>query len=207
MRRFNSSFQVALKKTVEEMEENSGIEVVVAVAPRSGNYIHANLWFAALCSFVTFTLLMFLPQEFSTVFIYAGTINAFLVGFLWMAAVVPFKRIFFSGKTLRDNCETRARAYFQRAGIHKTRDHTGILFYFSFFERVAIVLPDDGARQMVPPNLWEAIRQHCDGVFQASDPSEALLGALREAIPAFDEYVVRREDDVNELPDELRVMP
>ncbi len=96
-----------------------------------------------------------------------------------------------------------ARSWFSRLGMHRTAEHNGVLFYFAARHRKFAVVGGEGIHAHVGEAFWHSLRNRMAERFRAGD----LVGGLEEAILAVgDELSVafpRREDDENELPDEI----
>ncbi len=207
MKKFNDLFQKKLLDAVEKIESRSHAEIIVAIAPRSAPYQYVNLWAGAILTFAVFSFLMFAPIDFGTLYIYAGTLYAFAAGYLAMSGIPALKRAIIGQKKLTDQVELKARAFFQKAGINETGDRIGILIYFSFYEKQVLILPDRGAKKSIPPEELEKLHSEFLKVFSARHSSIAIIESLEESAGFFGKFIPRTNDDMNELPDTLRIMP
>jgi len=205
MKKFDESFQLKLRETVEKIESASHAEIVVAVAPRSARYTTINLWCGALAGFLLLTVMMFIPYDLSTPYIYFGTLYGFAAGYIAANAFPGLKRRLAGKKRLREKAEREAKHFFHENGIVETRDRIGILFFFSFFEKHAVIIPDRGAKRMLPPEYLEQIQENCDDVFKGGPIPANILNALLESDEILSKYIPRTADDINELPDSVRV--
>lgn len=203
MRSFDADFKDALRSVVEDIESESGAEVVATILPRADRYL-ATYLLAGLCvSFSVLTVMMFIPTEFWYVLIYLETVGTFLftVGLMW---VFPGITRFLTGrKRMRKRAESEARALFQRAGIVETRERIGILVVFAWFEKEVIFLPDTGAEEMLPPDELDTLRNRLSEVFDHPDPATSILEQLSSMKNTLKVYIPRDIHDINELPDEL----
>lgn len=203
MRSFDADFKDALRSVVEDIESESGAEVVATILPRADRYL-ATYLLAGLCvSFSVLTVMMFIPTEFWYVLIYLETVGTFLftVGLMW---VFPGITRFLTGsKRLRQRAESEARALYQRAGIVETRERIGILIVFAWFEKEVVFLPDTGAEEMLPPDELDTLKNRLSEVFNHPDPATAILEQLAAMKNTLKVYIPRDIHDINELPDEL----
>ena len=205
MKYFNEDYKTRLYKTIEEIENNSLVEIVVIAKERSANYRDVVLWFAFAFMSVIFTLLMFLPIDFTTVLVYFLTLASFLLGFGIIYFIPGLKKIFIKKSRTKKATEIYGRAIFQKGGIRFTDEKIGILIYASIFEKEVFVIPDRGAETSIPEEEWDKIRDGFNKVFQQANPATALLDHLISCKPIFNQYIPPIENDINELPDDLEV--
>lgn len=203
MKKFDQSFRDQLRSAVEEVESTSGVELVVTILPRTTRAIWVNLALGIVLAFLVLAALMFLPQSFWYVGIFIETVMGFGIGFALPFLFPVIYKWFLGTKSVRENCLREAQVVFHRAGITHTEWRIGVLIVLFWEEKMAIVLPDRGTREKVPPDEWPKVQAAFDGLFRQSDKMEALLAATRGLKPFFQVYIPRSEADVNELPDEL----
>jgi putative membrane protein len=205
VKRFDSVFQQRLKETIQSIEQHTGAELVVAVSPHSGSYLLVNALGGVLFSCLALLAVLFLPDEYDLHEIFLYTLYGFFIGFGLVTFVSPLKRLFIPSKMLHKNVELHARAFFQKAGIYETTSRTGVLFYFSFFEKAVYILPDKNVKQSIPKQEWDNMENHLKKVFSHMSPAPVLVKELGELTGIFEKYAPRSADDVNELSDDLRV--
>lgn len=203
MRKFDSSFRTDLRKTVELIEENSGVELVVALQPRSKSYASYYWAAASISAFLILTVLMFIPTEFWYVTIYAETVGIGVIAAVLLWAFPGILRLLVGEKRLTENTKARAERIFQKAKIYETRERIGILLYFSWFERKVMLITDKGATAMIPADELTKFENNCGAIFKTSDPAQAILKALNESKEMFATYIPADLHPVNELPDDL----
>lgn len=205
MKKFDEPFRKELKEAVSSLESASGVELVVALVPHVERYYVAHLASASIVSMGLLTVLMFMPAEVWYVKIYYETLIAFVMGFVLLFAFPITKRLMLGKKFLKRRVTEKARSTFLEARIHDTRHRTGVLTYVAFFERQVVIVADDVAEELVPPQEWEAMRQRFQDAFTSKDPAQAVIDAIKGSADAFRVFIPRTENDVNELPDELWV--
>lgn len=203
MRKFDAEFKDALRQTIEDIESESGAEVVATILPRADRYWDTYLFTGLAVSMTVLTVMMLIPTEFWYVLIYLETVGSLLltIGLLW--AIPGLARFLIGRKRLRRRAETEARALFQKAGMVETKERIGILVVFAWFEREVIFLTDTGATEMIPPDEITTIQNRLAGVYQHGDPASAILEQLAHLSPTLQVYIPRSVHDINELPDEL----
>lgn len=205
MNRFDHTFRDALKLEVQELEKETGAELVVALSPRVGRYFFSHVVFGTLTAFTLLTILMFIPQEIWFVKIYYETLIAFALGFLALYAMNPLKRLIQGRKYMRTRVKDRAVALYHEAKVHRTQHYTGVLIFVAFFEREVVIVADEGAETSIPAAEWEIMKNRFAKTFTAKHPPDAIIEAIRESAPVFAHHIPQSGDDINELPDEIWV--
>lgn len=98
----------------------------------------------------------------------------------------------------------RATEVFALLKMHKTQQRNGVLFYLSIEDHQFAILGDAGINAMVPENFWETIKGMMLEEFQQGNVSIGLIRGIRmtgDMLKKF--YPYKRNEDVNELSDEL----
>jgi putative membrane protein len=201
----NEAFRADVGRAIARIESQSHAEVVVVVKEHVNSYMQYPLGIGAICAFVALTYFRFAPDFFDEWIIYAGTIVAFVLGAAITAGLPGILRLLVGKNRLAKATEIMARAYFQKGGIHHTRDKTGVLIFVALFERQVAVIADRGVEMAIPPKEWEKIRRDLNAIFQTPNPASALLDKLAGLQAVFSQYVPQVADDTNELPDNLEI--
>lgn len=205
MKRFNENFKSKLYKTIEDIENNSLVEVVSIIKSKSGNYRDISLWIASIAMFLTASWLMFSKVEVNVYYIYLITIVSFVIFYLLAELIKPLKHIFVNKKRMKRNVEIHGRAIFQKGGIRFTNAGIGVLFYMSLFEKQVFIIPDRGALTAVPDEEWQKIKSDFQNIYKEKDIPEAFIRELKKCKEIFAKYILPVENDINELPDDLEV--
>lgn len=205
MKYFNKDFKTKLWQTIEEIEDQSMVEIVVIAKPRSASYNEVPLLWGIATAFVITSVLMFIPYEIDSYYIYLFAIAAFFIAALLTFVLPPMRKLFVRKKSINRAVEIMARAIFQKGKVRNTKEKIGVLFYVSLFEKQVYILPDMGAQEMVPDGEWEKISRDFMTIFSKANPAEALLVELKKCQPVFSKYIPPIENDINELPDNLEV--
>jgi len=193
----------ALTGAVEDVESRCSAELVVAVRPLSGSYLHADLLAGIAVALAGLLGLLFSPWPFALVWfvvdpLVAGALGAFLV-----SRLPAVRRLLTLPAVRRRQVVTAARATFVEKRVHATTGRTGILLYVSLLEREAVVVHDLGVETLATTEGWQracgeiedAVRRGEDGVAVA-ERVRALGGLLAPAL-------TRGVDDVDELANEV----
>jgi putative membrane protein len=183
------------------IEKQTGAEIVVTVAARSGHYRHADAFFGALCSLAALLVYYFHPAPLPDDLALALAVLCYPAGVFFCAAVAPLRRLLVRKRRLRDNVVREARARFVEQGIGNTKGRTGVLVYISRFERMAEVVADVGVPSKAIAS-WQTITFALDAASKRGG-IPALLVALDQLGAALAATVPTAAHDENELPDEV----
>jgi len=82
MKKFDRFFEEKLEQTIADIEEQTSVEVVVAIAPSSDSYIDAYFKGGLIMLFVMLFFLLYSPVHFPEYLIPVDLAVAFLLGAL-----------------------------------------------------------------------------------------------------------------------------
>ncbi len=205
MKQFDEDFKEKLYATIQDIENNSMVEVVAVIKSASDKYRDISLWIAFAFMSLLFSVMMFIPQEIDAYLIYLITILSFPIIFIIAEAMPNLKRRFISKKRINRQTEIMARAIFQKGNVRHTKEKIGVLFFASLLEQKIVVLPDRGAETSVPLEDWNKINSDFSKIFAEKNKSQAFINALQQTKSIFNQNIPPIEDDINELPDNLEV--
>lgn len=205
MNRFNETFRTKLYETIELIENNSLVEMVVIIKPQSSRYRDIPVWSGIVFSFLLYTFFMFSPFEFGVYLIYGMTILSFFFVFGLFSISNFLHSLFVKKSRMTRNVEINARAIFQKGGIRFTQERIGTLVYISLLEKLVFILPDRGAENAIPVDEWKEIKQDFQSIFDTRDVPGELINKLNKWQPIFAKYIPPVENDINELPDDMNV--
>lgn len=202
---FEPSYQQKLDETIQELESKSSVEFVVVIYPESSNYRDIELWGGIFLAFSALIFKFMIPTIIHIYAILFGTLLAFSLGIGLVKWVKPLKRFLINQKRMRRKSEIMARAIFQKAGIHRTSHHTGILLFLSTFEHQAVLLWDIGIDVELTIDELDEMQVRFSSIFKNSDPTTALLKEINACAPIFEKHLPIQPNDINELPNHLQV--
>jgi putative membrane protein len=198
---FDDAAKTAVRDAIRRIELQTSAEVVVAVRRQAGvSYLDVELLVGAFLSFVSLLLLLFLEQEFAMAWIPFDVAVAFVIGFVACRTVAPLRRLLVPKRRRQEEASRAAAALFHQLGIGKTTERNGILVVFAAFERQVAVQADVGVDASSLKTCVESLVRSVD---RASPSFEEFIGALESLGPMLAQTMPRREDDVNELSDEV----
>ena len=188
---------------VKSIESDSSIEVVVSLSPRT---IHSTVPVLASALAACIIVLIIYPILFADAEPLTITTDIFFVSAVAALLTWSFpqlQRLFFSERCMRNAALAAARAEFVRQGIHCTTRRTGLLVYLSVFERQVVLVPDIGVKAMIPAEDMDRLEQAA-AIYKTSDPDSRLTDFFELLRQTAGRYMPRHDDDINDLPDELR---
>jgi putative membrane protein len=188
---------------VKSIEGNSSMEVVVTLSPRA---IRPTVPVLSSALAACLVILIVYPVLFADAEPLAISIDIFLVSAFVARITGSFpqlQRLFFSRRCMCNAALRAAQAEFVSQGIHNTTHRTGLLVYLSVFERQVVLVPDIGVRAVIPAEELERLEQAA-AIYAAPDPDSRLMDFFELLRRTAGRYMPRQDDDVNELPDELR---
>lgn len=135
---------------------------------------------------------------------YPGTLELLISVAAGLGATVVGAWLIPPGKASRDRAVwDRAKREFARLGIGGTTGATGVLIMISLYEHEAVVLADKAINEKVPPDTWaREVKVIIDGI-KAGRPSDGIVSAVSEVGALLSKHFPRRDDDRNELPDDV----
>jgi putative membrane protein len=195
--------KAALAGAVRAIESCSSAELVVAVRPRSGSYLHADLLWGIGAALAALAVLLYSRWEFALVWFLIDPVVIGALAGLAASRSSFLRRALTRRAKRRERVEAAARSTFVERRIHTTSGRTGILLYVSVLEREAAVVVDAGVEALAATEAWgkavgeieSAVRQGADGTAVA----ERLRGLAALLSPALE----RSAADVDELPNEV----
>ena len=198
--RFDDDACQTLAGCVKEIESNTDAELVIVVRGRSGSYLHADLMFGFVLSFITVLFLVFSPVDFHPYWIPIDIVALFVVG-AFISSRSHFLRRLFSTRKFRDkSVRTAAAAMFYEAGIANTNAEMGLLIYLSLLERKLELIADRGVLKKVPAQEWNHQLADFYKVGEHPNASE-FQNAIRTLGKMLTSHIPATGENPNELPD------
>jgi len=203
MKRLDENAKRALTGAVQAVEAVSRVEVVVAVRPESMPPLQAYALAPPIFAVLGLLFLVESPWLFSDFALWLDTALFALLGFGVCHWFPGFGRLFIPQRA-RHTAVTQAayRELFER-GVTETRERTGMLVYFSQRERTAKVLFDRGIHACADAQELVKRASEIENVAESTADGEALARAIEAIGPYLARCAPRRDDDVNELADEV----
>lgn len=96
-----------------------------------------------------------------------------------------------------------AAEVFMALKMDQTRDRNGVLFHVSPKDHNFTVIGDIGITAVVPDDFWEEIKEAVIKKFKKENYVKGLIKGIEMAGTALQKYFPYKDDDKNELPDEI----
>jgi putative membrane protein len=195
--------KTALSEAVRAIESCSSAELVIAVRPRTGSYLHADLLFGVLAGIAALAFLLFSPWVFPPVWILIDPIVIGVLAALLAAWSSGLRRSLTPLSMRRQRVETAARSTFVERRVHGTTGRTGILLYVSVLEREAALVVDVGVEALAAMDGWKTAVGEIERAVRNKEDGVAVAARIKGLATLLSSALVRGADDVNELPDEV----
>lgn len=98
-----------------------------------------------------------------------------------------------------------AEKTFERLGMTKTAARNGVLLFIACEEQNFVILGDSGIDARVPANFWNDIASNLNHRFRHGEFTDGIVDAIHSAGVELRTYFPRKDDDVNELTNEINV--
>jgi len=200
---FSAAENEEITRTIQEVELQTSGEVAVMVVEQSDSYPESRI----LAGVIIGCLLALGVTDF--------LLDDSLWGFLPLAATFsllitrladylpPVKRFFVPAARLEEMVREQAVQGFFQQGLYKTREATGVLFFISLFERRVWVLADQGINEKISQESLQAYAADIAKGIKEGRSAEALCLEIRRAGKVLAQHFPVRDDDINELPDQV----
>jgi putative membrane protein len=193
----------ALTGAVRKVEAASSAELVIAVRPRSGIYLHADLLAGLAAALAALVFLLYSPWTFPLAWFIVDPLLAAVAGALLSVRFPVLRRLLTPAKTRRRQVETAARALFVEKRIHRTTGRTGILLYVSLLEREAVLVPDLGVEECAASDGWKLAVAGIENAVRRGGDGAEVAARIEDLVPVLSPALVHCDDDVDELADEV----
>jgi putative membrane protein len=199
---YDPDFKRRVADTIRAIEQQTSAEVVVQVRRSAGRYKDADYLAGFSLALITLLVLLFAPRPFALVGFPVQTALAFLLGAGLSSRLPALRRVFASRRSIAWELDRSVRAAFVELGISRTSGRWGILVLVAAFERKVAVLTDIGIDVPALGDEWRSAREGLERAV-ADGAGERFLTALAGFGPILGRALPHRDDDVNELPDEV----
>lgn len=199
MHRFSDADREKIVTAIRAAERNTSGEFVAVAAHASDGYLSVALLWAAGLAFLLPALLLLLPAGIRYLHIYQLQLLCF-VALTLLFEFVPTLHMALVPRHLSHARASRlAHALFYEKGVHRTREHSGVLFFVSLAERYVEIVADQGIHEKVGEEVWRRIV----GVFLEEVQKGRVTEGFVIAIGACGEAMARHYPAGADDPDEL----
>jgi putative membrane protein len=188
-----------LSAAVVRAEQKTSAELVVSVRPSSSTHTDIAAGVGAVGATFALIAVMYSDVDFDPLHVAPIVLGAGWFVFAAVLLAAPLARL--APARTRRSLDDAAHAAFSRYGVHRTRDHTGILVFYSLRERAGRILFDAGIAQAVPADVRDEWRARLNACRNAPD----LASLLDDIGERAGQFLPRNDDDVDELGNGVEV--
>jgi putative membrane protein len=199
---FDSSAREAIADAVRAAELRTSGELVPMVVQRSHDYGALRATSAALLAFAAGVVIFALPLD-ARLWLPPVEVAVFLLGY-WLFGRPGPLRLLLSERVRAETVDRAAKLAFLEQGLTRTRDRTGILIFVSLLEHRVEVLADTGIDAQVPEGTWDGVVNTILEGIRSRQAETGLVDAIRICGDLLADRFPPREDDTDELSNELR---
>ena len=197
--------QETISATIADVESKTAGEVVVAVVGQSDDYAAIRYTTAALLTVASALFLRHAPIAWVGELLIPLQIPIF---FLWLQVTkVSTLTRFLAKNASPERVRERAMRMFIERGVHNTRDQSGLLLMLSEVEQQVVILGDAGIHEKIGDSGWEGYVSRIVGGFKGGQAASAIVEVLQELGGTLATHFPPRDDDTNELSNEVVVQP
>lgn len=198
-------FLSRIEEAIASVEKRSAAELVVAVTAWSGHYRDADLLGGVFVGLLTLVLILFGPWPIHVGWVLPDVLLAGALGW-WSARRFPRPRRWLTTeKRRRHQVSAEAVRAFHEEGVSATRDRSGVLLLVSLGEEEARIVPDFGVLQRIPEVEWIRLERILTQQLGRPDWVERLVSTIREAGSMLADRFPVQPDDIDELPNTVRI--
>ena len=97
----------------------------------------------------------------------------------------------------------RAVDLFHKLKMEQTRQRNGVLLYVAMKSHKVAIIGDEGVNAVVPDDFWNGIIDRAVKQFAQGQYAEGIAEAVTAVGEVLKQHFPYRNDDINELPDEI----
>jgi len=205
---FSPSAPERVAAAVRDAEACTDAELVVAVHRRAADYRHVDFVVGFVAATAGLLVFLFHPVAFAIRWFPIEFLALFAAGALLSSTLPALQRLLTRRAWRRAQVHRDALVTFHELGVDRTARRTGVLVLLAAHEHEAAIVVDRGVRENELGQAWTEAKQR---VVEAArgrrlrGDLEELLEGIRALGRALGEQHPRRDDDENELPDEVRM--
>jgi putative membrane protein len=200
---FNNSEKMRIRDSVRAVEKGTSGEIATMVVDHSDGYLEAEVLGGILVAGLV-ALIIAIAVQHVTIWTFVPIVCALYFPARLLFIRFPRLKIpFVNKKRMIHAVRERALRAFYEKGLYRTRDENGILIFISILERKVWILGDRGVNLKIPPETWQSHANEISLGIREGRPCDALCAVIENCGRVLVEQFPRKEDDTNELPDEL----
>jgi putative membrane protein len=202
---FSTAEKERIAATIQAVEQKTAGEIAVMVVDESDAYPESVLLGAVtLGGLVALAITDRFLGDSLWLFVPCVALCALLTGQV-LKRLSAVRRLFVSPRQSNQRVQIRAERSFYAKGLHETRDHSGVLFFISLFERKVWVLADQGIYQKIGQEELQSYASQITAGMKSSRKCEILCDEITRFGNTLALHFPIRPEDRNELSNEVIV--
>jgi putative membrane protein len=217
---FSADDRKAISAAVAEAEKKTSAEIVPVVATTSDRYERAEdligLGVAMTAVAATWTQYQrFVPSTdwdgdndlaLHLPYVLAIFAAGWALGVVLAKSLPWIKRLAISRKTALSRVLIAAHHSFESLHVGGTENSTGVVIYVSLFERRVCVWADRAISEKIAETEWKDACAILTNALKSGKPREGFIEAIKKLGDVLAKHFPIQPKDVNELPNELRIL-
>lgn len=200
---FTAAEKEAIREAVTRAEAVTSGEIATMVVSESDRYREAEALGALLLSgFIGVVAAVLLHHV--TIWSYIPLVVLLYFPVLFLLRHFPRLKLSFVGpRRLAEAVSERALVAFYQQGLYRTRLESGVLIFISLLERKVWIVGDRGINEKIPPGYWKSLAERLALGLKEGRGAAALCEVIAACGKELEQHFPRRDDDRNELSDEI----
>jgi putative membrane protein len=199
---FTEQEKQQIEEAVIAAESNTAGEIVPIVVGSSARYTEVELLGVVAGLFAGVIVEYFWKDPWGSEYWHLWPVAGALAGFL-LARIPAIKRLVARQSRIDEAVHSFALACFSQYGLHRTRDHTGILILVSLLEHRVEVLADAGINAKVESGTWQEVGRTLTEGLKTGRAADSFCKAIKRCGEILAAHFPRPPDDKDELPNRL----
>ena len=192
-----------IREAVEVAERSTSGEIATMIVDHCDRYHEAEVLGGSLVSGLVSLVIAVALQQYA-IWIYIPMVCILYVPARLLFIRFPrLKHPFINKLRMMHAVRERAVRAFYEKGLYRTRDENGVLIFISILERKVWILGDRGVHRKIPQEAWQSHAHKISAGIREGRACEALCAVIAECGGILAEHFPKREDDTNELPDDI----
>ena len=201
---FSQPDLMAIETAVKKAEMATAGELVVELSSFSRRWNSERLIHALVFTLVCIILALYFTRH-NNWGAYYNTTQSLIWGVAgFIAAYFGWGRFLKREERKRGVVWKRALELFHQ--LTPTRGHTGVLIFVSLAEEQAAVVADKAIASKLPADYWRKPHGLIEGAMKKGHHVEGIVAAIEMITIELARYFPRQPDDINELPDQPRII-
>jgi uncharacterized membrane protein len=113
-------------------------------------------------------------------------------------------RVHIESSCKKDTLE-RTVHLFEKLKMHETQLHNGTLIYLAVKDHKFAIFGDEGINEIVPDNFWTDVRTVMQKEFESGNFVTGMTTGIGMVGQKLKEYFPYKDDDINELSDDISI--